>query len=67
MTGGLMVTPDDIRARIKTLQDEQAKLRDQIHAYSGAIQDCQFWLSQLEPDIHRERDSDNCQDPPGDE
>ncbi len=46
---------DKIQTRLDALQREfaQAKLlyeqsRDNVDALAGAIQDCQFWLSQFE-------------------
>lgn len=37
-----------IQERIKTLETERDQLRNNLVAYEGAIQDCNYWLEQLE-------------------
>jgi hypothetical protein len=35
-------------ARIDTLTAQARQMEQNLHAIGGAIQDCQFWLTQLE-------------------
>lgn len=37
-----------IQERIKTLETERDQLRNNLVAYEGAIQDCKYWLEQME-------------------
>jgi hypothetical protein len=39
------MTNEEIKARIKTLEDEKKSL---LATYEGAIQDCNYWLAQAE-------------------
>ncbi len=39
---------DRILARIKELETQADKLKADLNAVGGAIQDCEFWLSQLD-------------------
>ena len=39
---------EKVRARIKELEQQSEQLRADLNAVGGAIQDCQFWLQQLE-------------------
>ena len=38
---------DRILARIKELETQADKLKADLNAVGGAIQDCHFWLSEL--------------------
>lgn len=42
-----MVTKEVIQKRILELQEARQKLIDDANAYTGAIQDCEFWLNEL--------------------
>jgi prefoldin subunit 5 len=37
-----------IKARIETLTAQARQMEQNLQAIGGAIQDCQFWLTQLE-------------------
>lgn len=37
-----------IEERINTLETEREQLRQTLVAYEGALQDCKYWLSQIE-------------------
>jgi len=39
---------EKLNERIALLTAERDQLLNQIHAYSGAIQECQHWLAQME-------------------
>lgn len=39
---------EQIEARIKTLEEEREKIRSTLVAYEGAIQDCNYWLTELD-------------------
>lgn len=43
----MIPTKESVQARLEKLQSEQVQLQNNFHAYSGAIQECQFWLDQL--------------------
>jgi prefoldin subunit 5 len=44
-----MITREAIEARLQQLQQEATEIRANLNAYEGAIQDCQYWLAQLDP------------------
>lgn len=46
---------ESIEKRIQDLQAGQAQSFNEFQAYSGAIQDCKHWLSQLEKDNTEEK------------
>lgn len=48
-----------LEERIKTLQDERIKTQTLLVMYDGAIQDNQFWLSQLEKEEVPDGNTDN--------
>jgi hypothetical protein len=39
---------DSIKSRIEFLTAQAKQLELNLHAIGGAIQDCQYWLNQLE-------------------
>lgn len=47
------MTKEAIEARIQQLQREQEQLVAKTNAFSGAIQDCKYWLEQLEKPIEK--------------
>ena len=42
------MTPEVINKRLEQLQAQAKQMEINLHAISGAIQDCQYWLNQLE-------------------
>jgi len=42
------MTTDQIKARIEILTAQAKQLELNLHAIGGAIQDCQYWLNELE-------------------
>jgi predicted nuclease with TOPRIM domain len=42
---------EKLEERLKTLETEQAQLKNNLVAYEGAIQDCKYWLEQLKDDV----------------
>jgi len=42
------MTTDQIKARIELLTAQARQMEQNLQAIGGAIQDCQFWLNQLE-------------------
>jgi len=42
------MTTDQIKARIESLTAQARQMEQNLQAIGGAIQDCQFWLTQLE-------------------
>ena len=42
------MTTDQIKARIEILTAQSKQLELNLHAIGGAIQDCQYWLNELE-------------------
>ena len=42
------MTTDQIKARIELLTAQARQMEQNLQAIGGAIQDCQFWLTQLE-------------------
>jgi len=42
------MTPEVINKRVEQLQAQAKQMEINLHAISGAIQDCQYWLNQLE-------------------
>lgn len=43
-----MITREKLLARIADLESQKEAAVAQINAIMGAIQDCQFWIAQLE-------------------
>lgn len=43
-----MITLDMIEARKRQLEEDKAQLLANIQAIAGAIQDCEYWRTQLE-------------------
>jgi prefoldin subunit 5 len=39
---------DSLKSRIEVLTAQAKQLELNLHAIGGAIQDCQYWLNQLE-------------------
>ena len=59
-----MITKEQIESRMASLVQEQKQLQEtyeqmgrNLNAYSGAIEDCKFWLEQLgkEPPVEKEK------------
>jgi len=44
----MVITREMIKARLDRLRKGQEELWESIHATSGAIQEAEFWLSELE-------------------
>ena len=44
------MTQESIEGRISQLQEQKQSLIADLNAVDGAIQDCQYWLKQLEAD-----------------
>lgn len=42
------MTKDQILDRIKILETEREQAKAMLSAYDGALQDCKYWLEQLE-------------------
>ena len=42
------MTKEQIQARLKQLETEREQLRVNLMAYEGAIQDCNYWLQELD-------------------
>ena len=42
------MTKDQIQARIDELMKIGKQVESQIHAINGALQECNYWMSQLE-------------------
>lgn len=45
-----MITRKAIEERLRILQRERQLLVDNLNAYDGAIQDCQYWLEHFGDD-----------------
>jgi len=43
-----MITREMIEARKQQLEAERDELIAKLHAYTGALQDCEYWLEQIE-------------------
>lgn len=39
---------EQIQERIKQLEQEREQVRLSLIAYDGALQDCQYWLNQID-------------------
>lgn len=52
-----VMTRQQIEDRIKNLETEREQMRSTLVAYEGAIQDCKYWLAQLEKSVD---DEDNA-------
>jgi len=39
---------ESVKSRIELLTAQAKQMESNLHAIGGAIQDCQYWLSQLE-------------------
>jgi prefoldin subunit 5 len=47
-----MLTAEKIQARLDDLKAQADQLRGNLNAVGGAIQDCEYWLEQLnEPEL----------------
>ena len=42
------MTKEQIQDRIKQLETEREQLKTTLIAYEGALQDCKFWLEQMD-------------------
>ena len=42
------MTLEALRERLVKLQAEYEQTKANMHAYEGAIQECQYWLNQLQ-------------------
>jgi hypothetical protein len=43
-----MITREQVLARLDLLKSQIEELKANIQAYDGAMQDCQYWLTQLD-------------------
>lgn len=57
------ITREQVAARLEKLTSEKAQLQSSIaqiqaniNAYDGAIQDCEFWLAELEKEESTKED-----------
>ncbi len=48
------MTKEQLINRIQTLETERENLKGTVMVYDGAIQDCQYWLSQLAKEERKE-------------
>lgn len=46
----MAITKEQIQARSVQLQKQAEKLQNDLNATLGALQDCNYWLSQIEAD-----------------
>ena len=46
----MQITKEALLARLASLKDQHAQLEANAHATSGAIQDCEHWLKELQKD-----------------
>ena len=44
----MVVTKEAINSRVAELVKKEQELRSELNAVSGAIQDCGYWLAQLD-------------------
>jgi hypothetical protein len=42
------MTEDQIKSRLEELKNQAKVMEGNLYAIQGAIQDCQYWLTQLE-------------------
>jgi hypothetical protein len=42
------MTIDKLKERIETLMTQGKQMESNLHMINGALQDCQFWLAELE-------------------
>ena len=45
------MTKELLNERIKTLMQQRAQLLDNVNAFNGAIQDCEYWLRELDKPV----------------
>ena len=43
-----MINREQIEARLAQLRSDKVELVANVHAINGALQDCEYWLTQLE-------------------
>ena len=55
------MTAEQIKSRIEFLTAQAKQMEINLHAIGGAIQDCNYWLSQLE----KKDAADQINDPQG--
>ena len=55
------MTIDKIKERIETLMTQGKQMESNLHMINGALQDCQFWLAELE----KQNAADQVNDPEG--
>jgi hypothetical protein len=51
-----MITREMIDARRVQLESERDELIAKLHAYTGALQDCEYWLAQFTKDEETQKD-----------
>ncbi len=49
-----MITKEDIETRKSQLQSELEQARNTMNALHGAIQDCDYWLEQLDEESNEQ-------------
>jgi prefoldin subunit 5 len=42
------MTIEQVKERIETLMTQGKQMESNLHMINGALQDCQFWLAELE-------------------
>lgn len=47
------ITKEQILDRIKLYEQEKEQVKTAVLAYEGAIQDCRYWLEQLETKVQK--------------
>ncbi|CAB5212831.1 hypothetical protein UFOVP188_60 [uncultured Caudovirales phage] len=54
---------EQVKERIETLMTQGKQMESNLHMINGALQDCQFWLAELE----KQNAADTFNDPQGTE
>lgn len=49
------MTREQILKRIEALEEQRRNRIADIHAIEGAVQDCQYWLEQIEKNAEKEQ------------
>jgi uncharacterized protein YoxC len=52
----LLAQRAELLAKIKRLQEEVQQLVANVSAFNGAIEDCEYWLSEMKPHVEEEID-----------
>lgn len=52
---------EQLQKRINQLMEERKQKESLLHVYDGAIQDCQYWLNQLNEKASQKKNKDSKQ------